>query len=113
MTSVLDLLVEPTPDNARRVWRALVDFGAPLDSLKVRESDFTVADRVVQFGVPPWRIDIMTGISGVSFLDAWDGRMTDAMLGVPVAFIGRDAFVRNKRASGRSKDLDDIRAIGG
>jgi hypothetical protein len=113
MTSDLDLLVEPTPRNAQRVWQALVNFGAPLDSLMLRESDFTTVDRVVQLGVPPWRIDIMTGISGVSFSEAWDGRMADAMLGVSVAFIGREAFIRNKRASGRSKDLIDIDALQG
>ena len=113
MTSDLDLLVEPTPGNAQRVWQALVNFGALLDSLMLRESDFTTVDRVVQLGVPPWRIDIMTGISGVSFSEAWDGRMADAMLGVSVAFIGRKAFIRNKRASGRSKDLIDIDALQG
>lgn len=113
MTSDLDLLVEATPGNARRVWQALVDFGAPLESLKIRESDFTTADRVIQLGVAPWRIDIMTGISGVSFPEAWDGRMADAMLGVPVSFIGREALIRNKRASGRSRDLEDVRALEG
>ena len=111
MTRDLDILVEPSPENARRVWRALADFGAPLDSLNVCESDLSTADRVVQFGLPPWRIDIMTSISGVSFADAWDGRMNDAMLGVQVAFIGRDAFIRNKRASGRTRDFGDIAAL--
>jgi len=111
MTRDIDILVEPSPDNARRVWRALASFGAPLDSLKIREADLATVDRVIQFGLPPWRIDIMTSISGVSFAEAWNGRMDDDMLGVQVAFIGRDAFIRNKRASGRNKDLGDIDAL--
>ena len=111
MTRDIDILVEPSPDNARRVWRALASFGAPLDSLKIREADLATVDRVIQFGLPPWRIDIMTSISGVSFAEAWNGRMNDDMLGVQVAFIGRDAFIRNKRASGRNKDLGDIDAL--
>ena len=113
MTRDIDILVEPSPDNARRVWRALASFGAPLDSLKIREADLATVDRVIQFGLPPWRIDIMTSISGVSFAEAWNGRMNDDMLGVQVAFIGRDAFIRNKRASGRNKDLGDIDALEG
>ena len=113
MTRDIDILVEPSPDNARRVWRALASFGAPLDSLKIREADLATVDRVIQFGLPPWRIDIMTSISGVSFAEAWNGRMNDDMLGVQVAFIGRDEFIRNKRASGRNKDLGDIDALEG
>ena len=113
MTRDIDILVEPSPDNARRVWRALASFGAPLDSLKIREADLATVDQVIQFGLPPWRIDIMTSISGVSFAEAWNGRMNDDMLGVQVAFIGRDAFIRNKRASGRNKDLGDIDALEG
>lgn len=113
MTGDLDILVEPSPENARRVWSALANFGAPLDSLKVRESDLVNADTILQFGLPPWRIDIMTSISGVSFAEAWEGRLNDTMLGVPVAFIGRDALIRNKRATGRKKDLGDIDALQG
>ena len=111
MTRDIDILVEPSPDNARRVWRALASFGAPLDNLKIQEADLATVDQEIQFGLPPWRIDIMTSISGVSFAEAWNGRMNDAMLGVPVAFIGRDEFIRNKRASGRNKDLGDIDAL--
>ena len=113
ITCDLDVLVEPTPENARKVWRALARFGAPLNTLNIRESDFFSANTVAQFGVPPYRIDIMTTISGVTFDDAWRDRIEDSMLGVRVPFIGRDAFIRNKRASGRKKDLGDIEALEG
>lgn len=113
MTGDLDILVEPSPDNARRVWRALAAFGAPLNTLNVTESDFSTPNTVAQFGIPPYRVDIMTGISGVSFAEAWKDRLQSRMLGIDVPFIGRDAFIRNKRASGRKKDLADIESLEG
>lgn len=109
----LDVWIEASPDNARRVWAALAAFGAPLASLQIRESDLTQPDTVAQFGLPPWRIDILTGISGVRFDEAWPERVEDLFDGVRVPFIGRAAFIRNKRASGRLKDLADIESLGG
>jgi hypothetical protein len=112
VTGDLDVWVEPTTANAARAWRALAEFGAPLETLSLRESDFVQPDRVIQLGLPPYRIDIMTAISGVRFPDAWPDRLEGTLFDVPVAFIGRAAFIRNKRASGRPKDLEDIRALG-
>ena len=54
----------------------------------------------------------MTSISGVGFTEAWPGRLEGTLFEVPVGFIGRDAFIRNKRASGRPKDLEDVRSLG-
>jgi hypothetical protein len=112
VTGDLDLWVEPTAANARRVWRALAAFGAPLASLKVAEQDFHRPEQVVQLGLPPYRIDVMTSVSGVTFADAWESRLPGRLFEVAVAFIGRDAFIRNKRASGRPKDLEDLRSLG-
>jgi hypothetical protein len=112
VTGDLDVWVEPSPANAASVWQALVEFGAPLHSLGIRESDFLEPDQVIQFGLPPYRIDMMTSISGVSFEEAWEDRLAGALFEVPVSFIGREAFLRNKRASGRPKDLEDIRSLG-
>jgi hypothetical protein len=67
----LDIWIESSVENARRVWRALAEFGAPLDDLDVKESDLTRTNVVAQFGLPPNRIDILTGISGLSFGDVW------------------------------------------
>jgi hypothetical protein len=113
MTRDLDIFVEPSPANARLVWRALAAFGAPLTALKIKESYFSTPETVAQLGIPPYRVDIMTTISGVSFAEAWAERLEDQMLGVNVAFIGREAFIRNKRASGRPKDLLDIASLEG
>lgn len=113
MTGDLDLWVEPTEANAARIWTALRRFGAPLDALTLRESDFVRPDQVIQLGLPPYRIDLLTGISGVGFEEAWEGRLGGLLFEVPVSFIGRDAFLRNKRAAGRPRDLEDIRSLGG
>ena len=113
VTGDLDVWVEPMPENAQRVWRALAAFGAPLADFAVRESDFATPDMVVQFGLPPYRIDVMTSISGVTFAEAWTDRLDGVMLQVSVSFLGRDTFIRNKRASGRKRDLSDIEALNG
>ncbi|MFN2315451.1 MAG: hypothetical protein ABR551_03330 [Gemmatimonadales bacterium] len=112
MTGDLDLWVEPTAPNAARVWAALTRFGAPLESLSLTESDLVRPDQVIQLGLPPYRIDLLTGISGVGFAEAWEGRLDGTLFEVPVAFIGRAEFIRNKRAAGRPRDLDDIRSLG-
>lgn len=113
VTGDLDVWVEPTTANAACVWRALAEFGAPPSRRwSLRESDFAQSERVIQLGLPPFRIDFMTSISGVSFPDDWPDRLDGMLFDVPVAFIGRAAFIRNKRASGRPKDLEDIRTLG-
>jgi hypothetical protein len=109
----LDIWIDRSPENARRVWAALSAFGAPLQALKIEETDFVRPDVVVQFGLPPYRIDILTAVSGVTFDEAWRERVEDHFEEVRVPFIGRAAFIRNKRASGRKKDLADLEALGG
>lgn len=112
-TGDLDLWIEPTESNARRVWRALIAFGAPVETLGIRLADFVQPDQVIQLGLPPYRIDLMTSISGVTFAEAWAERLEGMLFEVPVAFIGREAFLQNKRATGRPKDIEDVRSLGG
>lgn len=111
-TGDMDVLVEPNVENAARVWHALGIFGAPLQSLNVTQADFSKPDVVVQLGLPPYRIDVLTSISGVTFDEAWGDRLDGEMQGVPVSFLGRESFIRNKRATGRRKDLLDIELLG-
>jgi len=108
----LDVWIDASPENAKRVWTALAAFGAPLDTLEIGEADLTRPDIVVQFGLPPYRIDILTDLSGVSFAEAWNERVEELFDDVRVPFIGRTALIRNKRASGRTKDLADLEALG-
>ena len=109
-TGDIDIWVRPTRENAKRVMRALQRFGAAL--LDLTEQDLATADTVFQMGVAPTRIDVMTGISGVTFEQAWPSRVTVAIEGLTVPVIGRDELVRNKAASGRPKDLADLAALG-
>lgn len=109
-TGDLDLLVKPNSDNATRVLAALGDFG--FGALDLTQSDFSTPDRVVQLGVPPVRIDLLTSISGISWEDARAGAVRGTYGGVPVDFIGRAEFVANKRATGRRRDLADLESLG-
>jgi len=108
-TADLDLFVRPTTRNAPRVLKALKRFGAPLFDLSVQ--DLCRPDVVFQFGNPPLRIDLLTGISGVSFEEAWKDRIVTHIARVQVAVIGLEALIRNKQAAARPKDLVDVLAL--
>jgi len=108
-TGDFDLWVRPTPDNAERVITALSAFGAPLTD--VSREDFEAPDTVFQIGVSPRRIDILTTIEGVRFDDAWPERMKIVVEDVPVSVIGREHFIRNKEALGRSQDRADVERL--
>lgn len=108
-TGDLDIWIERSPANAERTYRALAAFGAPVGELTVAELQRN--DLIFMFGVMPLRVDVLTDISGVAFDEAWKGRTEGTLGGVPVNFIGREELVRNKRASGRTKDLADVEAI--
>jgi hypothetical protein len=110
-TGDLDVWVDATPENAPRLMRALVAFGAPLRD--VSEADFGRPGIVFQMGLPPGRIDVLTALSGVTFDEAWPARVPAMFAQVKVDVIGRDAFIKNKRATGRAKDLGDIEALDG
>ena len=109
-TGDLDLWVEPTPENAARVLRALAAFGAPLAG--ITETDLAQDELVYQIGVPPRRIDLMTTLSGLSFSMAWPNRVRTRLGRIECAFIGRDDLITNKRAVGRPRDLADLDDLG-
>jgi hypothetical protein len=111
-TGDLDVWIAADGGNADRVWAALMRFGAPVAALGLSRDDLMRADQVVQIGLPPRRIDLLTAISGVTFDEAWPERVTYAIDDLAVPFIGRQALVRNKRATGRAKDLADLEALG-
>ena len=111
-TSDIDVWIDRDPANTVRVWRALEEFGAPAAALGVRPRDLETADLVIQIGLPPRRIDVLTGVTGLEFAEAWASRVVHQVSGLEVPFLGREALVRNKRASGRFKDLGDLEALG-
>ncbi len=105
----IDLWVRPSPDNAPKVLGALRRFGAPLQD--VAAADFDHPDMVYQIGVPPCRIDILTRIDGVAWEEAEPNAILRTVDGLPVKVIGRADLIRNKRASGRTKDAADADAL--
>jgi hypothetical protein len=108
-TGDLDVWVRPTPENASKVWRALVAFGAPLQQLT--EHDLATPGVVFQIGVVPYRIDLLTSIDGVPFEEAWQRRIRVRVEGQEIPLIGREDLLRNKRATGRLRDLADAEEL--
>ena len=106
-TGDLDVWVAPDPDNAQRVWAALLDFGAPVGTLGLSARDLATERVVVQMGVPPRRIDVLTSLTGLQFDAAWRKRRVLRVDDLDLPFLGREALLRNKRETGRSKDLAD------
>ncbi len=109
-TGDIDLFVRPICENAERILAALDEFG--FGSLDLSEDDFANPGKVVQLGVPPIRIDIITSVSGVSWEKADIGKVPGQYGRTPVCFISREDFITNKRATGRKKDDADIEALG-
>ena len=112
-TQDLDLWLDASRDNAQRAWGALLNWGAPLDTLGITIEDLSRADVVIQLGLPPHRIDLLTSLTGLdTFENAWRDRIRVDLEGVTVDVLGREALVMNKRATGRRKDLTDLEALG-
>ena len=104
-TGDLDIWVRADATNGARVIESLRRFGAPLFDLTVE--DLTNPGTVFQIGTAPARIDILTGVSGISFEEAWPRRTTIEIGPLLVGVIGREDMIRNKRATGRPQDLVD------
>jgi hypothetical protein len=108
-TEDLDIWVRPTEQNSKRVMRALLRFGAPTSMLTAE--DFQADDAVFQVGNPPWRIDILTSIDGVTFEEAWPDRQQWIVENLAIPVISRQHLIANKRAVGRIKDLADVEEL--
>jgi len=105
-TSDIDLFIDRSVENADRMFRAVEQFG--FGDLKLTVEDFTQEDQVIQLGVSPNRIDVMTFLSGVSFDEVWTSREHGDLDGLNVPFISKEMLKRNKAASGRLQDLADL-----
>lgn len=108
-TGDIDVLVRPSRENGVRLKTALAQFG--FGQLGLREEDFVTEGQVVQLGVAPNRIDILTSITGCEFEEVWRTRIEAELAGVPVNMIAREEYIKNKRASGRAQDLADLDAL--
>ena len=105
-TADMDVWIAVHPTNAARVVAALREFGFDLPDLSPEL--FLHPWQIIRLGMPPFRIEIATTISGVSFAECYAGRVHDTLDGVPVDLIGLDQLKRNKKASGRHQDLADL-----
>lgn len=110
-TKDLDIWVENSPQNSRRVFLALKEFGAPLEHDSITPETFTRPDLTYQLGIAPVRVDILTQITGVEFNSAWKDRVQGSIFGVPVQFISLRLLITNKQAIGRSSDLEQLEHI--
>jgi len=108
-TGDLDLWVDSTRANGRRVFRALGDFGAPLEGIS--PADFSTPGTVLQIGVAPSRIDVLTSLTGLTFPTAWKNRLRARYGKNPISFLSERDFIRNKRAVGRTRDLADAEEV--
>ena len=106
LTEDLDVFVEPTRANAVRLRRALVEFG--FGEAAPSAARLAVPGKIWMLGRKPWRIDVLTRIDGVTFAQAWRGRVQTQFAHGHLFVIGRNELIANKRASGRERDLRDV-----
>jgi hypothetical protein len=104
-TKDLDVWVEATPDNAKRVFEALAAFGAPMNAVTVE--DFANSDLVFQIGIEPHRIDVMMQIKGLEFPEAWSRRFESEFEDVKINLVSKQDLLTSKVAAGRPQDLID------
>ena len=108
-TKDLDLFIQPSQENSEAVFRALAQFGVPLEGMS--PADFTDGT-IFQIGQPPARVDILQQIDGISFDEAWVNRIEGRVDGeVPAVVISKEDLIRNKVASGREQDLLDVKKL--
>jgi hypothetical protein len=125
-TKALDLFVLPAPGNAKAIFRALLEFGAPLRTRNTHDGaqatptraltskDFEEKGTWYTMGVPPYAIDVLSEIPGITFEAAWKNRSTqvvDEASGLTAHFISRDDLITAKLAAGRDQDLVDVSAL--
>jgi hypothetical protein len=108
-TKDLDIFVEATAQNGRHIVGALEELG--FGGLGISESDFSEPGRILQLGVPPNRVDIMTTIDGVSFSEAWERRVAGGYGSAKVSYIGFEDLVRSKTSAARPQDLADLQTL--
>lgn len=105
-TKDIDILIEPTPENAKKILKALNEFG--FGSLNLSEKDFTEKEQIVQLGYEPVRIDIITSISHLNFDEIWANRKKGLYGTVKVNFIDKENLIKSKKISGRNRDKADL-----
>ena len=104
-TGDIDIWIKPTAANARALLQAIEDFG--FKSLALTQDDI-LSGKIIQMGYPPVRIDLLTELDGVTEKEVWSSRQEGRFGDHAVFYLGKDVFIKNKRAAGRKKDLVDL-----
>ncbi|MBN1444538.1 MAG: nucleotidyltransferase [Candidatus Omnitrophica bacterium] len=108
-TKDIDILIEPTPGNARKILKALNEFG--FKSLNLSEKDFICEEQIIQLGYEPVRIDIITSISHLDFAEIWKNRKKGQYGKIKVNFIDLAHLIKSKKVSGRKQDKADLELL--
>jgi len=108
-TKDIDILIEPTPKNSKKILNALREFG--FNSLKLKINDFTKKGNIIQLGYEPVRIDIITSISGYNFSQIWKNKKSTLYGKTKVYFIGKKELVRSKKITDREIDKIDLEKL--
>ncbi len=108
-TGDIDIWVNATISNAEKVLKTLDEFG--FGNFNLSQEDFLIKKNLFQLGNPPFRIDILTSIDGVSFNETYRKKIVKIIDDVEINFIGLNELIKNKQASGRDKDLLDLKNL--
>jgi predicted nucleotidyltransferase len=109
-TKDIDILIENSIVNARKILKALNEFG--FGSLQLTEEDFTEPRQIIQLGYEPVRVDLITSIKGIDFHKIWENRVTGKFGSQTVFFIGAEDLMAAKKISNRSQDQTDLKILG-
>ncbi len=108
-TKDIDIWIEPTVENAKKLMRAFLNFGIPM--IGVTQEDFATSGTQFSLGVPPCEIDFLTTIPGLEFSSAWENRVISQENKFPIHYLGKADLIRAKQTAGRYQDLADIEEI--
>jgi len=108
-TKDIDILIEPSIENAKKILKVLAEFG--FGGISISLEDLTRDGNILQLGYEPLKIDILTKLEGLDFQDIWKNRVTGDYGSEKVFFIGLDDLIKNKKQSGRPTDLIDIELL--
>jgi len=108
-TGDIDIWVEPSQENAQKVYVVLGKFGSPIKEISMET--FSTKGIIFQIGVPPRRIDLITEIDGVKFENAYKNRKVISLQNLKVPFLSLKDLILNKQSTGREKDLLDVKYL--
>lgn len=108
-TKDIDILINPTKENARNIINALKEFG--FSDLNINEDDFSKKGQIIQLGFEPIRIDILTSIDGCDFNEIWQNKIIGKYGNIEVFFIGLEQLIKNKKATNRKQDQADLEIL--